>query len=148
MRAFDGIYDDFAEVQINVENINDNAPVFLPLNSNATIPEEEMREGCIIKVEAYDPDLPREAPQNIIYVIVKEEQKRLLEVEADGCIKLKQPLDRDPPNGYERWQILVSAKDEKGGPNNLQSVLEVEIILTDINDNAPYLDMVNAIIII
>jgi len=142
VRAFDGIYDDYAEVQINIENINDNAPVFKEFNRNATIPEETMTEGCIFKVDALDPDLPRDVPQNIRYYIVKEEQKKQLSIDSEGCLTMIKPLDRDPPNGYERWQILVSAKDENGGPNNLQSVLEVEIILTDINDNAPYLDMV------
>ena len=55
-----------------------------------------------------------------------------------------QPLDRDPPNGYETWQILIAASDEDGGPTNLRSTTEVVITLIDINDNAPYLDMVRA----
>lgn len=54
-----------------------------------------------------------------------------------------QPLDRDPPNGYEIWQVLISANDEDGGPTSLPETTEVVITLTDINDNAPFLDMVN-----
>lgn len=53
-----------------------------------------------------------------------------------------QPLDRDPPNGYELWQILIAASDEDGGPTSLRGSTEVVITLIDINDNAPYLDMV------
>ncbi|XP_059477254.1 DE-cadherin isoform X2 [Neocloeon triangulifer] len=146
VRAFDGIYEDRAFVQINIENVNDEPPVFLEFHRNVTIPEEEMREGCIIKVEAYDPDLPRDQPQRIRYYIVKEEQKKLLSIDYDGCISLIKPLDRDPPNGYERWQILINAKDEDGEQNSLQSPTEVEIILTDINDNAPYLNVPQPVI--
>lgn len=50
MRAFDGIYDDFATVEIKIENVNDNRPVFLPFNKNVTIEEESLVEGCIAKV--------------------------------------------------------------------------------------------------
>lgn len=53
-----------------------------------------------------------------------------------------QPLDRDPPNGYEIWQVLVAANDEDGGPTSLRGSTEVVISLIDINDNAPQLNMV------
>jgi len=54
-----------------------------------------------------------------------------------------QPLDRDPPNGYETWQILIAADDEDGNSTSVRSLTEVYITLTDINDNAPYLDIVS-----
>lgn len=54
-----------------------------------------------------------------------------------------QPLDRDPPNGFEIWQVLIAANDEDGsGPTSLRTLTEVVITLTDINDNAPFLNMV------
>lgn len=56
---------------------------------------------------------------------------------------LFQPLDRDPPDGFEIWQILIAASDEGGNGSSLRTTTEVVITLTDINDNAPYLDMVN-----
>lgn len=56
---------------------------------------------------------------------------------------LFQPLDRDPPNGFPQWQVLISAKDEDGGPTSLSESTEVIIDLTDINDNAPFLSMVS-----
>lgn len=56
-----------------------------------------------------------------------------------------QPLDRDPPTGYEQWQLIIKANDE-GGPSksstSLFSTTEVLIRLIDKNDNAPFLKMV------
>ncbi|XP_065341407.1 DE-cadherin isoform X3 [Cloeon dipterum] len=141
VRAFDGIYEDFADVIIKIENVNDERPRFLDFNRNATIPEEELREGCIVKVEAYDPDLSKDVDQHIKYYIVKPELEEFMRIDDTGCLTLIKPLDRDPPNGYEKWQIYINAKDEDGGPNSLHAPTEITIILTDINDNAPYLDM-------
>jgi hypothetical protein len=56
-----------------------------------------------------------------------------------------QPLDRDPPNGFSKWQVLIAANDEDGGPTSLRNNTEVIITLTDINDNAPFLDMVQPV---
>lgn len=51
-------------------------------------------------------------------------------------------MDRDPPNGFPRWQVIVSAVDENGGPGGVSNSTEVIIELEDINDNAPYLSNV------
>lgn len=138
IRAFDGIYDDFATVTIRVEDVNDNPPVFTEDKYNATIQEEKLINDCILIINAYDPDIKdRSAPQNIKYFIVKTEQQSLLEIDNYGCLKLIQPLDRDLPNGHKNWQVYVAAVDENG--NGLRSVTDVTITLLDINDNAPFL---------
>lgn len=49
VRAFDGLYEDYAKVLIKIENLNDNPPVFLA-NYTKTIEEEKLYEGCIVKV--------------------------------------------------------------------------------------------------
>lgn len=137
IRAFDGIYEDYATVTIRIEDVNDNPPVFKETYST-TIDEEKVIEGCILHIEAYDPDIKdRSAPQNIKYFIVKTEQMSLLKIDSDGCLKLIQPLDRDAPNGHKNWQVYVGAVDENG--NGLRSVTDVTITLVDINDNAPFL---------
>lgn len=142
VRAFDGLFNDTAQVKIFIENVNDNRPVFGDFEKNPTIQEELLYKGCITTVVAYDPDIKdRNADQNITYSIVKEDQQPLIEIDKTGCLKLKKPLDRDPPNGYSMWTVLVMAVDENGSPNALQSPVMVNITLTDINDNAPFLDM-------
>lgn len=50
MKADDGNAQDTAKVEIKIENVNDNPPVFLPYNKNITIQEEEIVPGCISTV--------------------------------------------------------------------------------------------------
>ncbi|XP_072152433.1 DE-cadherin isoform X2 [Bemisia tabaci] len=143
IKAFDGIFEDTCEVRIEIKNVNDNPPVFLPYENKIQIQEELLVPGCITKVEAYDPDIPdREADQNISYFVVKAEQQKLLSIDKNGCLILIKALDRDPPNGFEIWQVLIAAYDNNGpGPDSLTESAEVIISLSDVNDNAPYLNM-------
>ena len=61
---------------------------------------------CITTVVAYDPDIKdRNADQHISYFIVKDEQQPLIDIDKTGCLKLKKPLDRDPPHGYPMWTV-------------------------------------------
>lgn len=138
IRAFDGIYEDHTMVNIRIKNVNDMPPVFTESRYNTTITEEQTIAGCILRVEAYDPDIAeRDGPQNITYSIVKKEQQSLLEIDNNGCMRLLKPLDRDEPDGHKNWQIIVTAMDENG--DGLRSTTEVTITLLDINDNAPFL---------
>lgn len=138
IRAFDGIYEDTANVIIKIENINDNPPIFKE-KYNTTIQEEMIIDDCILNIEAYDPDIKnRSAPQYIKYFIVKTEQQSLLKIDATGCLRLIQPLDRDAPDGHKNWQVVISAVDENG--SGLRISTDVIITLIDINDNAPFLD--------
>lgn len=50
-------------------------------------------------------------------------------------------MDRDPPNGFETWQVIIMAKDDNGSVSGLQTTTEIFISLIDINDNAPRLAM-------
>ncbi|XP_011307497.1 DE-cadherin [Fopius arisanus] len=142
VRAFDGVYDDEAMVKIFIENVNDNPPVFEEFDIYPTIEEEKLVDGCITTVKAYDPDIKdRNADQRIAYFIVKEDQKPLIGIDKSGCMTLKKPLDRDPPNGYPMWSVIVLAMDDDGSPKALHGHVTINITLIDINDNAPFLDM-------
>ncbi|EGI65090.1 DE-cadherin [Acromyrmex echinatior] len=142
VKAFDGLFNDTAQVEIFIENVNDNPPVFEDFDKNPTIDEEKLVDGCITTVVAYDPDIEdRNADQHIVYFIAKEEQQPLIGIDKFGCMKLKKPLDRDPPNGFSTWTVTVKARDEDDSPSALRELVTVNITLRDINDNAPFLDM-------
>jgi len=51
---------------------------------------------CITTVVAYDPDIKDRNAQPLIAI------------DKSGCMKLKKPLDRDPPNGYSVWTVSLS----------------------------------------
>lgn len=93
---------------------------------------------------AFDPDIQdQSADQRIVYSVVKEEQRKLISIDKNGCLSLIKQLDRDPPNGYDAWQVIIQATDDGGAPKSLRTSTELIINLRDINDNAPYLDMVS-----
>ena len=140
IKAFDGIYSDYATVKINIANVNDCPPEFLEDEYRNEILEEKIHSDCIVNIGAYDPDIKdRNLPQHIKYEVSRKDQRELLTISENGCLTNIKPLDRDKPNGQKSWQILVSAIDEDG--LGLSSSKFVTIILIDINDNAPFLNM-------
>lgn len=140
IRAFDGVFSDYATVKINIANVNDCPPEFMEDDYRNEIYEEKIHSDCIVTIGAFDPDIKdRNLPQRIKYEVSKKEQRELLSIDEHGCLKNIKPLDRDKPNGQKSWQILVSAIDEDG--SGLSSTKFVTIILLDINDNAPFLNM-------
>ncbi|KAK4871853.1 hypothetical protein RN001_015977 [Aquatica leii] len=145
VEASDGVYTDTAKVIIHVGNVNDMPPVFDYYNKNITIQEETLIEGCILNLRAYDPDIKdRNADQNIVYEL-PDDQKSFLSISNDGCVSLIKRLDRDRPNGFPKYQAYVYAYDEGGGQTSLLSAAEFNIILTDINDNAPFLNVTEVV---
>ncbi|XP_052897559.1 DE-cadherin-like [Anopheles moucheti] len=136
VQADDGIFQDNATVSIKIENVNDNPPRFIDLR-NVTIQEETFPPGCIMTIQAFDPDIEnRDEPQHIRFSFVKE-QEDLLEIDDTGCLRLRKALDRDPPQGFKSWQFIITATDEDGAGKKTPAT--VNIFLEDINDNAPYL---------
>ncbi|CAG7733720.1 unnamed protein product [Allacma fusca] len=147
IRASDSQFDAFTQVIINVMNINDNPPVFEPTKTNATFAEgSPIPTYCIFEVKAYDPDIgDRNQPQNITYFIESGVNK--FSVDDDGCVKVTQPLDADPPDGHNTHYLRVGAKDEWGkGATSLTGYQELAVHLTDINDNKPELNCTNPVV--
>lgn len=66
--------------------------------------------------------------------------------EKTGQVRIVKKLDRDLPDGYPKWSSYIYAKDENGGPSGIESFIEFEVVLKDINDNAPFLDMPNGLV--
>ncbi|EFA11594.1 DE cadherin-like protein [Tribolium castaneum] len=145
VQANDGIYTDTAKVFIQISNENDEIPVFEPYNKDIQFEEERTSEDCIITLIAYDPDIKdRSADQKIVYR-VGEAYKSFLSVGRNGCVTVTKPLDRDLPNGSSSYQAYIYADDYEGGPNSLSNYAEINIILRDINDNAPYLEQTEVV---
>lgn len=141
VKAFDGVYEDTARVVISILNENDEPPVFENYTKEVRFQEEKLIEGCIKTMTAYDPDIKdRNADQHIVYEVGKQ-QRDFLTVMDDGCVKLTKALDRDQPYGSPTRQVFIYALDNDGGTNTLRSFAEIEIVLDDINDNAPFLNI-------
>lgn len=141
VQAFDGIFEDSAKVKITILNVNDVEPVFYDFQKELHIQEEKLVPGCILNISAYDPDIKdRNADQHIVFDLQKD-MLNDLSITKDGCLQLLRPLDRDPPYGTPQRQVFIFALDNDGGTNSLRTSTELTIILEDINDNAPFLNV-------
>ncbi|KAK7571160.1 hypothetical protein V9T40_014764 [Parthenolecanium corni] len=142
VKADDGLFNAKCSVEIKITNVNDEYPQFTKMHQEARIVEGDLVSGCIATVEAHDPDVLVGEDQRIVYSLLNNELKEFFRIDTNGCLSLVKPLDRDRPKGREQWQVLIKANDDGGDPTTTKSnVATVMIFVSDVNDNAPILDM-------
>ncbi|CDW56179.1 Cadherin C and Laminin G 2 and Cadherin domain co ntaining protein [Trichuris trichiura] len=126
-----------ARIQIAVEDVNDNAPQFDQPLYKAVIQEEDTNvPKKLLHVTAYDKD-DDIASKRIVYKLAGQGANEEFTInEITGDLFVAKPLDRDPPNGAEVWNFVVQAIDDGG--KGLIGYADVQVLLTDINDNAPF----------
>lgn len=119
-------------VRINVSllDINDNSPVFYPVQYFAHIQENEPGGSYITTVSATDPDLGLNG--TIKYSISAGDRSRFQVNAQSGVISTRMALDREEKTAY---QLQIVATD--GG--NLQSPNQAIVTITvlDTQDNPP-----------
>ncbi|XP_076130098.1 protocadherin-16 [Alosa pseudoharengus] len=122
-----------AVVEINLQDINDNAPVFSSAHYNVSIKENTASGTCFLEVTATDGD--RGSFGAITYSIgsgVGSVVPSQFTIHKEtGQICTSEGLDRD--EGADSYDFTVTAVDGGG----LSSVAHVRVALEDINDNRP-----------
>ncbi|XP_058836851.1 protocadherin-like wing polarity protein stan isoform X3 [Topomyia yanbarensis] len=127
---------DTAIVNINVTDANNFAPVFENAPYTASIFEDAPIGTTVLVVFATDSDVGINA--QITYLLNDESVNGLGNYEPfsinpqTGAIVTNAPIDRETTSGY---LLTVTAKD--GGNPSLSDTTDVEISITDVNDNAP-----------
>ena len=124
--AFDGLFFGYAEVIIELENENNNAPVFNASTYTAFILENATIGAVVLQVFATDDD--RGENGALTYTM----SSSLFEINSEsGVITVSTGLDREAnPNGVS---LIVIARDGGGRTGTA----EIDIELGDINDNPP-----------
>uniref|UniRef100_A0A3Q3ICQ1 Cadherin domain-containing protein n=1 Tax=Monopterus albus TaxID=43700 RepID=A0A3Q3ICQ1_MONAL len=126
------------EVIVDVLDVNDNSPVFTKELYSVTIRENVPVGTVVIQVNATD--LDQGANCEIIYSFGKEVDSKLMDlfgIDANtGEIQVKGPIDFEKSKSYE---IDIQASDK--GPVPLTSDRSVLITVTDVNDNAPEIEI-------
>ena len=118
---------DRVTVMIQVENYNDEVPVFLSLTHNATIAENSGAGVSVAQVVAEDPDGP-----SLEYHLVTTELRSLFSVDlTSGLVTTQEDLDREEAESYT---LLISASD---GYHSSQENAEVYVTVSDVNDQTP-----------
>lgn len=130
--AVSGIYSD-VQVIIDVEDVNDNPPMFNQPSYNTSISEASPPGMSVLQVRATDRDT--KATQYIQYHIVGNTTSHFQIDANDGTIYVKQPLDHEVKKEH---YFTVMATD--GGHPLLNSTAHVWIGVADMNDNPPEFD--------
>lgn len=143
--VFDGRDIDTTEVVINLTSVNMYPPVFQsPVYSNNDYTETQITTlpAFLSQVSATDPDgIYRRTAVSYSLEGAFVTSSRF-EVNSTGAVFLKEGgIDRDYPKGYANWQINVIATDENSASTSRKGYSVLNLILRDINDNAPFFNV-------
>uniref|UniRef100_A0AAQ5YM98 FAT atypical cadherin 1a n=1 Tax=Amphiprion ocellaris TaxID=80972 RepID=A0AAQ5YM98_AMPOC len=135
IRATDSLTGAHSEVFVDIilEDVNDNAPVFLSKTYYANISEASVIGTSVLQVDAKDSDTGNN--QEVFFTLVEEKGKssNYFSIDRDtGIISTAQVLDHEE---IQQHKLKVRVVD--GGVPALSSDVTVTIDVTDLNDNAP-----------
>ncbi|XP_064636324.1 cadherin-related tumor suppressor-like [Lineus longissimus] len=130
------------EVYITVKDLNDNAPVFPHRSVEVKFPETALVGAWNILDMAVDADIGDNGTVDTYKIISgNDDGKFAIQLSANDTnpllfIKIKKKLDHEEKDSY---QLNISAQD-KGTPPRF-GYLQINISVTDINDNPPKFDL-------
>uniref|UniRef100_A0A3Q2W1L2 Protocadherin Fat 4 n=1 Tax=Haplochromis burtoni TaxID=8153 RepID=A0A3Q2W1L2_HAPBU len=118
------------KVNITLWDINDNRPVFYPVQYFANVKENEPSGSYVTTVSATDPDLGRNG--TVKYIITAGDSSKFRINSNTGKITTLVPLDREEKTAY---QLQVTAADGSGLRSHTPAIVTVTVI--DTQDNPP-----------
>ncbi|XP_070819436.1 protocadherin beta-16-like [Chaetodon trifascialis] len=122
-------------IHVTVLDANDNAPVFNQAVYKASLPENSPLETVVVTVSANDADDGVNGEVTYDFGHVSETDEKLFSINGKtGEIRVIGTTDFEKKNSFE---LRVMAKDGLG----LSSYAKVYIDLTDVNDNAPVINL-------
>ncbi|CAB3223205.1 unnamed protein product [Arctia plantaginis] len=129
-----------AQLVINIEDVNDNAPMFLANKYEARLLENEKEFENPLVLEARDLDLNGTKNSHIEYSIVGGDYRNNFSIDPNlGIITPKEGLDFEQIPGdntnIRPIHLIVRARDFGEPP--LSSTVPVTIYIQDVNDHAP-----------
>ncbi|XP_056592721.1 protocadherin Fat 1a isoform X2 [Triplophysa dalaica] len=120
-----------ADVEITVEDVNDNAPLFTSDPYTFTVFENTEINTPVARLYASDLDTGSNA--EIFYSLLDSADGVFSIEEETGIVHLSRPLDRELQSLY----TLRARATDRGSPRRLSSLTTVSISILDINDNPP-----------
>ncbi|XP_070399947.1 protocadherin alpha-2-like [Nothobranchius furzeri] len=118
-----------ARVFVFVEDVNDNAPMFVSAKS-VSVPEDAALHSLIMTVQAEDEDAGSNA--SILYLLNNVSGAALRIDNTSGNIYLEEVLDREK---VDTLTFTVTATDV--GSPRLETTMNFTVIVEDVNDNNP-----------
>ncbi|XP_036323215.1 cadherin-23 [Rhagoletis pomonella] len=137
-----------AQILVNIEDVNDNAPIFVQRHYEAKLLENKREFETPLLVEARDIDLNGTENSQITYEIVEGLYRENFTIDPGrGLLRPLHSFDyeellenrgrirRRADNGIREIDLLVRARDS--GIPMLSTVVPVLIYVEDVNDNLP-----------
>lgn len=135
VRATDSVTGSFSEasIEIEVEDVNDNAPVFSDQTYSVVIDEGLPIGTSVIQLSASDRDSGRNKDLTFQMVTTEGNKTDFFDIDPEsGLIVTKQVLDHE---STQHFNLKIRATDNGAVP--LSSEAYVFINVTDVNDNPP-----------
>ncbi|ESN97283.1 hypothetical protein HELRODRAFT_178411 [Helobdella robusta] len=125
-------------INVNVQDINDNKPIFERYQYNISLDEETSYRKPVLKVRATDGDAGVNG--KVMYELSRPSQtlySSLFKINAEsGELTVKSKLDFESRPSYT---IEVIARD--GGVNQLTGITLIQVTVIDLNDNSPTISL-------
>ncbi|XP_056149144.1 protocadherin gamma-A11-like [Lampris incognitus] len=122
-------------IRVTVLDANDNAPVFSQAVYEASLPESALVDTVVVTVSAADADEGINGDVTYDFGHVSEDVRKIFKIDRKtGEIRVTGSLDFESVTSFD---LRVKAKDGLG----LSSYTKVSIAITDVNDNAPMINM-------
>ncbi|TSK28143.1 Protocadherin Fat 2 [Bagarius yarrelli] len=137
VRATDSITGSFSEskIQIDVEDINDNAPVFEKLTYKAELLEGLPVDSPVIQISAFDRDSGRNKDLTYTIVDTAKNERDFFRIDPlTGLLVTSQVLDYETT---QEFHLKIIATDNGTPPLSSEAQIIVNVI--DVNDNPPNL---------
>ncbi|KTG39169.1 hypothetical protein cypCar_00009522 [Cyprinus carpio] len=121
------------QVYIQVEDVNDNAPLTSEPMYHATIPENSPKDQSIIQIQAQDPDAMATEPRLSFRISSGNPQNFFTINPRTGLITTtSRKLDRE-----QQAEHVLEVTVSDGGPSPRHTTVWVVIQVLDVNDNKP-----------
>ncbi|XP_074505754.1 protocadherin beta-15-like [Sebastes fasciatus] len=122
-------------IHVTVLDANDNVPVFSQAVYEASLPENSPLDTLVITVSATDADEGLNSEITYGFDHVSDEYSNVFSLDSKtGEVRVAAAIDYEKVSSYE---MQISAKDGLG----LVSYSTLNIEITDINDNAPVINL-------
>ncbi|KAM3866649.1 protocadherin alpha-3-like [Diretmus argenteus] len=130
------------QIIVNVQDVNDNIPVFIKPLYKAKVLENTPPGATVISVQARD--LDEGLNGEIVYSFINHDNDNNVDLfsinSTTGEITVNGELDHERNNAVE---IRVQARDK--GPNPRASRCKVLVEITDVNDNPPEISVTSLV---
>ncbi|XP_030594549.1 protocadherin Fat 2 isoform X2 [Archocentrus centrarchus] len=138
VRATDSVTGAFSEasIEIEVEDVNDNTPVFSKQMYSVNIAEGLPVNTSVIQLSASDKDSGRNKDLTFQMVKTDGDESDFFEINPQtGLIVTKQVLDYE---NRKHFNLKIKTTDNGTGPHSSEALVFVNV--TDVNDNPPDFD--------